>query len=252
MNVRRRLLLGFVAVVAAAGLSLGTPQPVSADEGGNNVAKALNTRDGASLFRLAFKIRKLGGDVVESTNAAVAVSRCERCRTVAIAIQIVLVTGSPSVVTPQNVAVALNEQCTLCETFAGAYQFVLGVDGPVRFTDEGRRELAAIRRELLALRAAELGPADLAARVSVQIDRLRGVLATQLQPSGGGPDEDETEQEERDEHEAEVTEPAQPAAPASGSDERMETIQPSAPTTTSTTETETETSPTATTETVAP
>ncbi len=257
MSPRRRLTLALLTAVLAATLAAGRPELALADDGGgDNVAAALNTRDGSSVFRLAFKIRKVGGEIVDATNAAVAVARCERCRTTAIAIQIVLATGSPSTVTPQNVAIALNEGCSLCETFAAAYQFVLGTGGPVRFTDEGRRALAEIRRELRALSGSELSPAELDLRVSQQMDRLRSVLATQLQPtgvdaSGKGIEEDEEQAESDDD----LEQPAQPTEPASAETGRTETIPPPTETTsTETTETEAPSSeaPATTTETVAP
>src|SRR3712207_6568132 len=112
----RRPILFLLAFLLATGLAVARPDAAAA--GGDTSAVAINTKDGSSVFRLAFAIKRVAGDVVDNENAAVAYSRCERCRSVAISIQIVLVTGSPSVVTPKNVAVAVNEQCTLCTSFA--------------------------------------------------------------------------------------------------------------------------------------
>ncbi|MFN2471431.1 MAG: hypothetical protein ABR583_10705 [Gaiellaceae bacterium] len=123
----RRLAVLLAAVLALAGPALAHPAEVRVDD---NAAIAINTKDGSSVFKLAFKIRKVAGDVVDETNAAVAYSSCESCRTVAIAIEIVLVTGNPSVVTPTNLAIAINENCNLCTAFAAAYQIVIGTGGP--------------------------------------------------------------------------------------------------------------------------
>ena len=188
-------LLALTVAVGVAGVGAG-----AARAGDDNAAVAINTKDGASLFKLAFDIRRVAGDVVDSQNAAVAYSQCERCRTVAIAIQVVLVSSSPSVVTPQNVAIAVNESCNLCETFASAYQFVLGTGGPVRFTQDGRKDLHEIRKDLKELRASDLSAAELDTEVDAIVDRLRGVLETQLVPVGSGQDavaervEEETEE----------------------------------------------------------
>jgi putative peptide zinc metalloprotease protein len=205
----RRLAILLLALGLAAELAAAKPERALA--GGDNAAVAINTKDGSSLFRLAFKIRRVAGDIVDNSNSAVAFSQCERCRTTAIGIQIVLVTGNPTTVTPTNVAIALNNQCTLCATFASAYQFVLGTGGPVRFTAAGNQQLAAIKRELRALRGGELSPAELQGRVSALMTRLRTVLGTQLVAAGRSddeaPEEDEAEEGEEtiDENEAPTT-----------------------------------------------
>ena len=65
------------------------------DEGGSgdNAAEAINEKDGKSVFDLAFDVREVSNGVVDQTNSAVAYANCENCQTVAIAVQIILVTG---------------------------------------------------------------------------------------------------------------------------------------------------------------
>jgi putative peptide zinc metalloprotease protein len=179
----RRLTYLLATAALAVGFATGTPAAL-ADSGGGNSAIAINTKDGASVFKLAFAIREVAGDVVDSTNAAVAYSSCNDCQTVAIAIDIVFVIGNPSVVTPTNIALAVNENCTSCQTLALAYQFIIGVSGPVHFTSEGRREIAQIRRELEALRHSNLSILEIKARADALIARLKNVLRTQLVQSG--------------------------------------------------------------------
>ena len=201
MTAARRLFPILLTAVAAAAFALGQPGTARADgheqpEGRpqDNAAIAINTRDGSSLFRLAFSIRRVAGDVVDHQNVALAWGKCQSCRTTAIAIQIVLVEGSPSTVTPVNLAVAVNENCNLCQTFATAYQFVVGTNGPVEFTKDGRRELAQVYRELRRLRNQDLAPAELDARVKALMERVRRVLDEELVPARdrrGGDDDDE-------------------------------------------------------------
>ena len=195
--MKRRLVAVLLAVVAFA----GTPALAHGDEGqgGANTAIAINTKDGSELFKLAFAIRHVMGDVVDQDNAAVAYASCTSCETTAIAIEIVLVEGSPSTVSPTNVAISENVQCNLCDTFAAAYQFVTQTSGPVHFTEEGLRELHAIRQEIASwgkqgltndqIRALLLGPLGV-------IARIKKVLETQLVPAGkaepGQPDEGTT------------------------------------------------------------
>lgn len=120
-----------------------------------------------------------------------AIAQCNSCQTVAIAIEIVLVTGNPSTVTPTNLAFAYNQSCNLCDTFAAAYQFVLGTGGAVHFTPDGRKQLEEIRKEIASWGKEGLTPADLRARLPDLILRVKQILATQLVPNGPGDNRDE-------------------------------------------------------------
>lgn len=152
---------------------------------GDTTAVVVNTHDGLDLFRLAFQIRRATQDVVDTTNAAVAYASCTDCQTIALAIQVVLISGyDSSVVAPENLAIAINEGCTLCDTLASAYQFVLTAEGNLRFTAEGSRRLAEIRQALLALRDSGLAAAEVQAQVDVLMEDLAEVLATQLVAAG--------------------------------------------------------------------
>jgi putative peptide zinc metalloprotease protein len=181
-----RQRLTFYSALIAATLALSAPASAQTDitvpTAPTDSAIAINTTDNSSVFELAFNIRRVMGDVVDQSNLAVAYSKCTSCKTVAISIQILLVTGSPSVVTPQNVAIAINEACNLCQTLATAYQFVFGSSGPVRFTKKGRREIWRIRRELEKLRGSDLPVADIQARVDDLMKQLGLVLKTELVP----------------------------------------------------------------------
>ena len=84
--------------------------------------------------------------MVDQTNAAVAYASCEECQTIAIAIQIVLVSGDVDVVAPTNVAYAINANCTTCVTVAFAYQFVWGNGGTITLSREAKRKIREIAR----------------------------------------------------------------------------------------------------------
>jgi putative peptide zinc metalloprotease protein len=177
--VRRRLAL--LLAVAAAALGLLAPAPATAQSPGDTSAVAVNQTDGASIFRLAFDIRRITGEVVDQTNAAIAYSSCTECRTVAISVQILLVQGSPTTVTPQNYAIAVNDQCTLCDSLALAYQFAVGGGpDPVYLTGRGIRELMAIKRELRRIPVDQLSDTEITAQVDALMDRVSTVLDTQL------------------------------------------------------------------------
>jgi putative peptide zinc metalloprotease protein len=203
-----RLRLAIVASSIAAGLALSPSVAVLAQDsptssttpastptvgstggaGGDTAAIAINTKDGADIFRIAFAIKRAMGDVVDNGNAAVAYASCTDCQTVAVSIQVVLLMNDPSVVTPTNLAIAINEECTLCETLASAYQVILSTDGPVRFTAEGHREIAAIRRELLAMRNAGLTIEEILIRLDGLMDRFFRVLMEEMIDTGPPPE----------------------------------------------------------------
>src|SRR4051812_18777367 len=175
--MRRRLLTLVLASVFAFGLTTGAPTAASA---GDNAAIAVNTKDGTTVFKVAFAIRHVMGDVVDQTNGAVAYASCTDCAAVAIAFEIVLVEGNPSTVTPTNVAISINENCDTCVAVAEAYQFVLGTGGLVHFDHEGNKILSEIRRELHSLRKEDLTIEQLQARLDDIAARIGDVLANHL------------------------------------------------------------------------
>src|SRR5947207_4031523 len=181
--MRRRLLtLVFVALFALFGIASAP----SAAHAGDNAAIAVNTKDGTTVFKVAFAIRHVMGDVVDQTNAAVAYASCSNCAAVAIAFEIVLVEGNPSTVTPTNVAIAFNQNCQTCVAVAEAYQFVLGTGGLVHFDHEGNKILAQIRHELHSLRKQDLTIERLQAELDSIAARIGDVLANHLVPVGHG------------------------------------------------------------------
>lgn len=234
----RKLVLVFLVAL----LGLGAPATARADD---NAAVAINTKDGSSIFKFAFSIRKVASGVVDQTNAAVAYSSCTDCQTVAVAIEIVLVTGDPSVVTPTNVAIAINDQCTLCISVADAYQWVLGTGGNVHFSDHGMQEIRRIVGEIRDLGKSGLSAAEIQARLEELVKQLAQVIVDDLVASGQSG-------EQNGNGTATTTQPAEPppqsstpsttTAPATTSTTTTTTTsEPESTTTSSTTETTTTT-----------
>lgn len=190
MSTRARTMPGLAAALVALLVALGpAPGALAADEpsgGDTNQAVAVNTEDGASVFRLAFSIRQVTDGVVDQENLAYAYASCTDCRTVALAFQVVIVVGDANYVAPVNQSVAVNDQCAECLTFASATQIVIGVDGPVVFTPEGHRRLAALRQRMAELesRLGQLTAAQLAAEVSSIERELIAILREELVPAG--------------------------------------------------------------------
>ena len=248
----RRFTALLAALVLALGLAAGAPGAAHAD----NSAIAINTKDGSSVFRFAFAVRHIMGDVVDETNSAVSYASCTDCHTTSIAIEIILVSGSPSTFTPTNQAIAINYLCNLCETFASAYQFVVQGSGPMHFTADGNRELKDIRKAIRQLRDQDLSPFELQAQLDPLIARLQKVLGEEL--VSGPPDQGDEDDDGEDPSNAGETVPTHegeqgttttgPAATATAptTTETTETTTP-ATTTTETTPTTTETTPATTT-----
>ena len=179
--MKRRLLTLLVAALLAGGVGAARSDVASA---GDNAAIAVNTKDGTTVFKVAFAIRHVMNGVVDQTNAAVAYASCTDCAAVAIAFEMVLVESNPSVVTPTNLSMAINENCTNCVAVAEAYQFVLGTGGIVHFDHEGTKILSDIKHELHSMRKEDLTLDQLQAKLDDIAARIAGVLANHLVPIG--------------------------------------------------------------------
>jgi putative peptide zinc metalloprotease protein len=176
----KRLAPVLAALLAAAGFAAATPSTAAAQE---STAVAVNLRDGAEVLKLAFKVVRVNRDVVDQSNAAVAYASCEACRTIAAAFQVVLVMSDPEVVTPENVALAVNYQCESCETLASAYQFVFSVPEGFHFSSEANGQIAEIRRALRELIHSGREVEEIQAEIDALADALRGILRAEIERS---------------------------------------------------------------------
>ena len=181
--VKRLTLL--VAVLATLTAAL-VPPALAQTPQGDNVAVAQNTKDNSTVFDLSFNIRRVMATGVDIDNAAAAVSSCESCRTIAVAIQVVLIFSDPESVTTDNLALALNVECELCETMALAYQYVLTTGGPVHFTPEGNKAINDILKRLAEIEdnADSMTLEEIAAAVDGLVEELYAVVDTELVAAG--------------------------------------------------------------------
>jgi putative peptide zinc metalloprotease protein len=181
----KRIALILAAVLC--GLTFAAVKPASA-HAQDNAAVAINTKDGTSIFRVAFKIARVNKEIVDNTNAAVAWASCTDCQAIAVAFQIVLIFSDPEVVTPTNIALAVNWECEACVAFAAAFQWVLTTDGPIHFTPAGHRALAEVRKRLHELRKTDLTLEELIAELQELAAIIRDVLANETVSSGPPPE----------------------------------------------------------------
>jgi putative peptide zinc metalloprotease protein len=241
----RRLL----AAIAISLLTLAGAPTAHAQSSDDNAAVAVNTEDGASVFRLALSVRFVANGVVDQSNTAAALASCTDCQTVALAFQVVLVRGDADVVVPENQAVAYNDQCVECVTYASATQIVLGFDGHVRLTGDGRQRIGEWYRALQGLedQVATMTVAELNAAVQAAKQELIDILNTELvaNPPGGNGTTTTAPTST-----TVTTTTSTPAAGTDGTSTTSTTMEPT--TTTSTTEPSTTTTSTESTTTVAP
>jgi putative peptide zinc metalloprotease protein len=198
-----------LTLLLAIGVLGARAEPAFAQD---NTAIAINTEDGASVFDFAFKVRRVMNNVVDNQNAAVAYASCEECQTVATAIQIVLVFSDPQVVTPENIAIALNEGCDTCETVASAYQFVFSVPEKFKFSKDAWKRIVEIREEIEELgedfEDGELSALELQEQIDLLVDELRTVIKTDI--AAGGEQKGKDENAENEETETDVDEGEEP------------------------------------------
>src|SRR5687767_13720001 len=83
---------------------------------------------------------------------------------------------------------AVNVECSLCDTLASAYKTVSIAGGPTQFTLKQNHILADIHRRLLELRDSGLSSFELEARVDTLYEELKQVVASELVPAGPPPE----------------------------------------------------------------
>jgi putative peptide zinc metalloprotease protein len=98
---------------------------------GDNQTLAVNTKNGTTVYDVAFALVWADGDTVLNKNEAYAFASCTQCTAVAVSFQIILVVGQANVVVPQNISEAVSYNCIQCVTQALALQLVVSLpDNP--------------------------------------------------------------------------------------------------------------------------
>jgi hypothetical protein len=178
----RRKLAIFTSVFA---LAIGAGAHAAEGTGPDNVVSSETTGTNATDVHSKVKRGAYDGDNLQSENVASAYSHdCTDCRTVAVAVQAVLVGSNPSTSEPKNVAVALNERCLRCTTFAFAYQYVVPTNGPVHLDAETRADIRRLRHEISDVAHSDLTPPDMDARLHDLSAEFKSEIDTGLARAG--------------------------------------------------------------------
>ncbi|MGR6322619.1 hypothetical protein Q2K19_12485 [Micromonospora soli] len=143
---------------------------------GDNQALAVNTRDGSTVYDVAFALVWVTEGDVDNRNEAYALARCRDCRTVAVSFQVVLVVGPADIVVPENVSVAVNYSCRECLTYALASQLVVTV--PEGLSDGTKDRLTALWQEIeeFGQHLQGLSPQQIQARLEGYRARIAAVI----------------------------------------------------------------------------
>jgi Fe-S cluster biogenesis protein NfuA len=192
MAIRRRILtLVFASILALAVAVL----PASAG-GGNNIVIVENSTNGATMVDASTQVIPVPMDTVTSGNVAVAINTdCVGCHSSAVAVQILIVRGSPSYFGPQNGAGAANGGCDSCGAYAYARQHWIQTSSNAHLSGAVRQQIAELRQQI-STTAASILPSDAAtdptlardheldARLNALTAELIQVVTTGLEQSG--------------------------------------------------------------------
>jgi hypothetical protein len=140
----RRCVLFVGCVIASLALFVGS---ASATGTYNNIVQIENSNSAVPAVRTSADLTfDTGTAAVSNANLAYSESsNCTGCRTVAVAVQAVVIEGMPSAITPQNAALAINNNCQSCMTFAYAQQYVFSPEHPVMIGRATTAKLAALQ-----------------------------------------------------------------------------------------------------------
>ena len=192
MPIRRRILTLFLVALLALAIAV---LPASAG-GGNNVVVVENTTNGGTLVSASTQVIPVPMDSVTSANIAVAINaNCVGCHSTAVAVQILIVKGTPSYFAPGNAAGAANGGCDGCGAYAYARQHWIQTTTNAHLSGAVRARIAELRQQI-STTAASILPSDgatdpdltrnheLDAQLNALTNELIQVVTAGLQQSG--------------------------------------------------------------------
>jgi putative peptide zinc metalloprotease protein len=148
---------------------------------GDSQAVAVGSKDGGVKYTIAYSVVTVdNGSPVTDRNSAYAMASCNRCTTVAVSFQVVLIVGHTSVIAPINEAEALNVNCPACTTTALADQIVVTLTKL-----PSKALLATLNADLKQLGdLSALGAGGTPAAVAAEVAQVQAEIDQQLRQSG--------------------------------------------------------------------
>lgn len=177
----KRNLAAKVVVVLACLVGVAGPAVPASAGGADNVVVAQNTTDGNAFARSGVMVAYNPSDSVTNANLAIANGHdCTGCRTVSVAMQVVIVESYPSDYEPQNAASAANGGCDGCQTYAFAYQYVIQPATMVNLSGDAQQGIAQIRQEVSDVAQSGADYADMQAQLDGLCNDLAGIVSGDL------------------------------------------------------------------------
>ena len=180
-----------LGMIATAGMAVAaTTTSAQATTGGSHsfmsaavdMADAHANRTHVNQFDESFKIHQFGPLVaVTANNRATAQSAgCSPqapCRSIALSYQIVTAAGrNARLINATNLSRSSNNHCEGCQTFAGAYQFVVATPQEMTLSRSALSNLTRIHREAAALRTSHLSIPNVKKRADELAQEIKTVL----------------------------------------------------------------------------
>lgn len=189
--------------IAVTGLAAGIAEPAAYGQDGpgsggtNNTVMVVNHHNGALKARSRVVVSFDTGGTVSNRNVAEARASCVSCSTLAAAIQVVVEEGNPNYVAPTNVALALNQSCQRCHTFAYANQVLVQATGRVKMSEQGRSQLAGLQEDAAQILRSGVSSAQMASELDnvthEVVSLVKAQLASSAQQSHTGSDHRQVE-----------------------------------------------------------
>jgi hypothetical protein len=173
------------ATVIAVAITISA-SPVGAEGGANNVVIANNTVDGSAVARDRLQVAHDTSSTVGNENVAIAQSQdCVACRTVSVAMQVVIVQTTPTEFHPANAASAANGGCDSCQTYAFAYQDIVQPGFVVYLSGAAQQHLAQLRSRIDAIATdTTLSFLDMKAQLDSVFDEVVATVRQDMQAAG--------------------------------------------------------------------
>lgn len=129
-------------------------------------------------------------ETVANQNLASAQSaNCVGCRTVAVAMQVILIEGDPTDFEPANAAAAVNGNCDTCQTYAYAFQYVVQPGRVVYLSGDAQQQLLALRQQVDAVAGdTSLSYPDMKAQLEPIFAQVVQTVSQDLEAAGANGD----------------------------------------------------------------
>ena len=145
--------------------------------GGKNIVQVVNQQDGRLKLDGKVQLNRIPESNAAPVDMASAYSSCANCQTLAVALQINLISKSATYVHPQNAAVALNYRCTSCHTIAYAWQYNMTVDDPTAVPADVNQLMARWKAELANIKTQSVTLTQAINRMNAVIGQFQSLAA---------------------------------------------------------------------------